>query len=68
MGRKQAAGAKGNITPRTDVKTPGFRPVANTAFHLAMVDISRSSATARHTPKPHKGTRTAKNRKALAEW
>lgn len=51
-----------------DVKTPGFRPVANTAFHEAMVEKGRSSCTARHTPKPFKGTRSAKARQARMEW
>lgn len=51
-----------------DVKTPGFRPVANTAFHEAMMEKSRSSCTARHTPKPFKGTRASKARQARTEW
>lgn len=44
-----------------------FTPVRNEAYHQAMVEIRRSSATSRHTLKARKGTRSARNGKAMRE-
>lgn len=46
---------------RNRAESKDFRPVANEAFHQAMVELRRSSASSPHTMKKHKGTR--KNQK-----
>lgn len=52
---------------RSNYRHESFRPVGNEAFRAAMMDKQRSGATARHTPKMFKGTRTASNRRAIKE-
>lgn len=43
------------------------RPGALPEFQRAMHALGSSSATEPHTPSPHKGTRRAKNRKAIED-
>lgn len=52
---------------RQNYRAAGFRPVANSAQHQAMVELGRSSATSRHTPKARKGTRGSRDARALRE-
>ena len=42
------------------------KAIRNEALHAAMVELRRSSAAQRHTPKPRKGTRTAQRKSAIA--
>lgn len=39
----------------------------NPAYAQAMQELRRSSAAGRHTPKPQKGTRGAKQKRAIKE-
>lgn len=45
----------------------GFSPSANPEIAQAMAQLRRSSAAQRHTPKPRKGTRAAKQRQAVRD-
>lgn len=47
------------------VREPGFEPVANPGLALAMQGLRRSSAASPHTPKPRKGTRSARKERAI---
>ncbi|GAA4767537.1 hypothetical protein [Citricoccus nitrophenolicus] len=42
--------------------------VRNEDYYRAMVEVRRSSAASKHTPKPRKGTRTAQQSRALRDW
>lgn len=42
-------------------------PVRNEALYRAMLEMRRSSAASRHTPKPLKGSRGANKKKAIRE-
>lgn len=51
------------------IKTKGTAGNGNRAYYDAMVEIRRSSAAQRHTPKRYKGTRAANKTKAIsAGW
>lgn len=52
---------------RHRVTTEGFTPVANPELAKAMAELRRSSATQHHTPKPRKGTRRERERRALRD-
>ena len=41
---------------------------SNKAMMAAMQQLRRSNAAAPHVPKPKKGTRAEKKRRAIAEW
>lgn len=51
------------ILPTADSLT--HRPPANPELARAMADLRRSSAASPHTPKPRKGTRSARKRAAI---
>lgn len=53
---------------RQNIRTKGFRPVANQEMHRAMVGLRASSASSPHTPKPRKGTRSAQKRQAMRDF
>jgi hypothetical protein len=57
--------AKGNRTSK-NFRAEGFEPVRNEAYHQAMVDIRRSSATSSHdTRPPRQRTRANAKRQAI---
>jgi hypothetical protein len=57
--------AKGNRTSK-NFRADGFEPVRNEAYHQAMVDIRRSSATSSHdTRPPRQRTRANAKRQAI---
>ena len=57
--------AKGNGN-RKNFRAEGFEPVRNEAYHAAMVDIRRSSATSSHDTRPNRQrTRATAKRQAI---
>ncbi|WP_181273615.1 hypothetical protein [Brevibacterium oceani] len=46
---------------------PGFRGVPNPDLARAMVELRKSSAAQRHTPKPRKGTRRQREQQAIRD-
>lgn len=46
---------------------PGFRPTSNPELAHWMRELGKSSAAARHTAKPRKGTRRQRERQAIRD-